>query len=165
MSLPALAELQPEVATPTVDSTILDTREFEYEDGNDTVKVDYNFLVIDSAEKWKPAKNISGYFDITTSGAKKSFRIILTGISYKAYEAIELANPIPDPPENDLGNPNFDDKEYIKEKDAVVFTRKLALIEASSGMAVPGENQEQKIEFLKRRCGGEIETLVTYIIS
>lgn len=124
---------------------------------------DYDFLVVDSSEKWKDAKEFPGRYELNFGG--KVLNIALKGVSYLAWEQQEEMYPYPDRPiEKDGEKPT---KQQLEEHDALVENirqqRKVFMFQDVVGKSIPGQSMDEKVTWLNNRGYDAVEAFYSYV--
>jgi len=126
--------------------------------------VPFDFLVIDSAEKWDVARGAHGEFLMETGqrDASDQLRFALSGLSLKEWEDIESANPIPSTPRDD----ELTDAtriQYELDFEIALMRKRVVVLEASTGRKIPGKTPEEKVQFLSQRNPRMTERLFAHV--
>lgn len=126
--------------------------------------VSFDFLVIDSAEKWDIASGVSGEFLMETGqhDASSQLRVMLSGLSLKEWEDIEAANPIPTAPQ-DAELTEDSKAKYEHDFEIALMRKRVAVLEASTGKTIPGGTTEEKVSFLGQRNPRMTERLFAHV--
>ena len=140
--------------------TMMEERKFTDQDGSESI---FSVLVIDKPEKWLPANQHSHEFNIKTPGTNKVKRFNLNAISYSAWEDIEDSNPLPELKQDEYGNDNTSDPQFLEAHAKVHERRNILFIESSIGEKIPGTTPEEKIAWLNKRAAGEFQQLVSFV--
>lgn len=117
----------------------------------------FKIFDIKSPEDWVEASEISSEFELKSAQGQLIFP--LNGISLEKWEEIEDVNQIPEWKKEGL-EPS---EEFIAERNQAVLYKNVALIEAATGMELPGGSPQGKVDFLSRRCPGEMDKLINHI--
>lgn len=140
--------------------TMLEERVFNEEDGGQSR---FDVLVIDKPEKWLPAKEHSEKLDIKTPGTERIKRFNLNAISYHEWENIEDSNPLPELKQDEYGNDNTSDPQFLEAHNRVHEARNILFIEASIGEKITGTTTEEKTAWLNKRSSGEFQRIVSFV--
>lgn len=125
----------------------------------DKTPYEFDFLIIDSPDKWLEASVVKGTYDMPLLGQDKTLRFNLNGISLAEWEAVEIEHKIP----------KWDDKdgpqteEFKQQHEFAIACKRAHVIEISSGKKIPGDDYSQKAKSLQSLNPGEVSALFYFI--
>lgn len=122
-------------------------------------KVEIDFLVVDSPEKWELAEHSSGHYDMPMPGSSRRMRFACKGVSAAQWEEVEVLHPIPQWCEPDVPEP----PEFRKGHKILSELKAMRVMEISIGMTFPGKSESERLAWLNQRPDGEREALWNYI--
>lgn len=130
-------------------------RNLKMKDGGDQ---SFEFLVIDSAEKWQPAKEFKSVYDMPIIGTPKKIRFNLQGVSLADWEKIEL----------DHKSPEWDGEgsissEFEQRRDQILNEKFAHVFELALGRELPGLSYTEKANKLKELNPGEVQALFLFV--
>lgn len=133
---------------------VLETRKLK----DDKREVPFQFLVVDSPEKWQPAREVPCVYDMPIVGSSQKMRFNCRAISSKEWEFLEASHPIPqwiyegDPPEDHKTN-----------QEKARSARTIATLELALDKKFPGETFDEKLAVLNNKMPGEIDSLMIFV--
>lgn len=124
---------------------------------------DYDFLVLDTPEKWLDAKDFKGRYELDFGG--RIINVPLMGISYIDWELQEEMYPFPDKPTDKDGEKPT--KEDLEAHEVLVETihqqRKVYMFQNVTGKAIPGQEMAEKVNWLNSRGYDAVESFQNYL--
>lgn len=136
-------------------------KEFTDHEGN---KYEFDFLFLDSADKWKAASDFSFICEINRLNDSK-LNIPMHGISFADREEMESVYPLVKrlSKKDTMGNEIPEsDQDFTARSNSLNAKRSVFLIERAIGKKIPGETLDEKVSFLSKRSIGEIDTLTDF---
>lgn len=130
------------------------TRRLKMKDGSEQA---FDFLIIDSPDKWQPASEFHSVYDMPIIGTPKKIRFHLQGVSLEEWESIELDHKVPEWDGEGLPNDEFNQRreQILNEKFAHVFEKAL-------GKQLTGDTYAEKANRLKELNPGEVQALYLF---
>lgn len=151
---PAPATLPPQ---STVNKSDLIERAIETEDDR---KCTFQFLTIDSAEKWKEASEFRTVFEMPILGSDRTMQFNVRGLSLADCEVIETQHRISD--WKGEGNPP---PAFEESRQQVIFEKMVHVFEEACEIKFPGETWGEKANAVRKLNPGEIEALYQFIFN
>lgn len=130
-------------------------RRLKMKNGNDQT---FDFLVVDTAEKWQPANEFYSMYDMPLVGTSKKIRFHLQGISLAAWEEMEQDHKLPEW-ESD-GTP---DVEFEQRREQILSEKFSHVFELALGKKLPGESYAEKATYLRQLNPGEVQALFLFV--
>lgn len=118
----------------------------------------FNFLVIDSPEKWEAASEFKRTFRLTLPGADKVLEIPMIGLSYDQFNEVLSKHPIPE--WDGEGEPN---EVFKVNQKTIGIRRRIDLLEMALGKKIQGESYDEKRVMLEKTNPGNIEEMYAFI--
>lgn len=139
---------------PGIQEDLLEERTFKGSESEESFKV----LSIDSPDKWKNAEENTS--DFTIRSGEGSYSLSLKGVSLADWEKVEdevkFPSHLTDKKDSEKSNAE------LEEQNKLSMHRKVLIFEKSFGN-IPGETVDEKIEFLKDRVPGEVDSISDFI--
>lgn len=154
-----------------IDTTIFDTREVSTDiDGTSSSVTKFDFLVIDKAEKWKPAKDTRYNYKLKIPGQSRIVIIPVRGISWGEWEEIEMRHPMPEQDQDsdaafNATIKNNKEKEFSLKLEEATYRRYAALFELSTGNNLPGDTIEEKVSSVRKMLAGTPSSFFSFIMD
>lgn len=151
---PEVSDFLPEYATDLMREK-LEIRKLTVENNRDRY---FGVLVIDSPELWQQAEVMRTSYTMRPGGNSAEVTFNLTPLKLASVELIESTNIVPSEPREGESK-----DEYEARKQRIVDRKLIEQLEIALGDKIPGNDFEQKTEWLNRRLPAEIMALQNYI--
>lgn len=125
----------------------------------DNTEHSFDFLVINSPEKWQEASSITGNFNMPLLGMGRTIKFPLRGLSMKEWVDIEVQHKIPEWKEEKRKPTD----EFLTQRELAIAAKRAHVIEVSSGKPIPGDSYTEKAIALQKLNPGEVQSLYVYI--
>lgn len=144
-----------EAAVNETEKPVLEKREVKGPDGG---SYQFDFLVIDSPDKWALAEETKGQFLLPILGTGRSIRFNMQGINLAKWNEVEERYTLPDSKEDIEPGQN-----YQAVYDRQMILKQLALLELAVGQKLPGTTDEERIKFMSDKSEADLEAMFNYI--
>jgi hypothetical protein len=118
----------------------------------------FDFLVIDSVEKWLIAEETKGEFHLPLNDGRV-MRLRMSGINLRDWNEIEEKYVLPEREGNE------DEATFKRKHDSVQILKELAILEKAIGQKIPGETDDDRLTFMANKNEADLESMFNFITN